>query len=252
MTSPSEQHSERDDLFSYYAIGASPGATLDVGFPRQVLLADVNRDGRPDLIAGTAAAPYVQVQLGKGDGTFQSALGVAADSVGSLAERGMRLLEEAIEAFQAAGGAPAIAHKLVDHVFARPVGELAQELGGVGVTTLALAHAAGINADAAELAEVERILGKPLDFFRARHAQKVAAGFTGEPRASSRPVRNSKTGLRSRYDAEVGDPVPGRNFPGLSYEEWLDGMTAAGWDEFAADGWASGPVRWVKISEARS
>lgn len=64
----------------------------------------------------------------------------------SLPQRGLRLLEESIEAFQACGGDPAMAHKLVDFVFARPAGALHQELGGVGVTVLALAAAAGLAA----------------------------------------------------------------------------------------------------------
>src|SRR5882762_74694 len=64
-----------------------------------------------------------------------------------LAQRGVRLLEEAIEAFQACGGDEAIAHKLVTFVFGRPSGTIGQELGGVAVTVLALAAAAGVSAD---------------------------------------------------------------------------------------------------------
>lgn len=95
----------------------------------------------------------------------------------SLPQRGVRLLEETIEAFQAAGGDPAMAHKLVDFVFARPAGELRQELGGVGVTLLALANAAGFNADEAEAAEVARVRSKPLSHFAKRNAEKNEAGF---------------------------------------------------------------------------
>jgi hypothetical protein len=40
----------------------------------------------------------------------------------SVAQRGLRLLEEAIEAFQACGCDEALAHKLVTFVFARPPG----------------------------------------------------------------------------------------------------------------------------------
>lgn len=101
----------------------------------------------------------------------------------SMPQRGVRLLEEAIEAFQSVGGAPEMAHKLVDYIFARPVGELRQELGGVGVCVLALAAAAGMSADEAERCEVERVLAKPLAHFRDRNAAKNAAGFlaTKEP-----------------------------------------------------------------------
>ena len=59
-----------------------------------------------------------------------------AEETTSIPQRGLRLLEEAIEAFQACGGDADMAHKIVEHVFAHPAGELGQELGGVAVTTL--------------------------------------------------------------------------------------------------------------------
>lgn len=106
------------------------------------------------------------------------------DQATSLPQRGLRLLEEAVEAFQACGGEEAMAHKLVGFVFARPPGTVAQELGGVAVTTLALAAAAGLSADEEERREVERVLSKPVAEFTARNASKNAAGFqvSAEPR----------------------------------------------------------------------
>ena len=95
----------------------------------------------------------------------------------SLPQRGLRLLEEAIEAFQACGGDEAIAHKLVSFVFGRPPGTIDQELGGVAVTVLALAAAAGLSADEEECREVQRVLNKPLGEFTQRNANKNAAGF---------------------------------------------------------------------------
>lgn len=95
----------------------------------------------------------------------------------SIQQRGIRFLEEAIEAYQATGGDRAMAHKLVDFIFDKPTGDLFQELGGVGVTLLALAAAAGLSADGAEHAEVTRVLSKPIEHFRARNAAKDAAGF---------------------------------------------------------------------------
>lgn len=95
----------------------------------------------------------------------------------ALPQRGVRLLEEAIEAYQAAGGYKTMAHLLVDFVFERPVGQLNQELGGVAVTLLALAQAAGLSADAEEVREIQRILAKPLAEFTARNEVKNAAGF---------------------------------------------------------------------------
>lgn len=100
-----------------------------------------------------------------------------ADQAGSVPQRGMRLLEEAIEAYQACGCEEAMAHKLVAYVFSRPPGAISQELGGVGVTVLALAEAAGFSADDAEHAEVKRVISKPIGYFTARNAAKNAAGF---------------------------------------------------------------------------
>lgn len=95
----------------------------------------------------------------------------------NVTQRGIRLLEEAIEAYQATGGTAEMAHKLVDYIFARPVGELGQELGGVGVTLLALAAAAGLSAEFEEAREVDRVLAKPLEHFAARNRIKDEAGF---------------------------------------------------------------------------
>jgi NTP pyrophosphatase (non-canonical NTP hydrolase) len=95
----------------------------------------------------------------------------------SLPQRGLRLLEEAIETFQACGGDEAIALKLVAFVFGRPKGAIGQELGGVAVTTLALAAAAGLSADEEECREIHRVLSKPPREFTLRNASKNAAGF---------------------------------------------------------------------------
>ena len=95
----------------------------------------------------------------------------------SIPQRGLRLLEKAIEAFQACGGDEAMAHKLVSFVFARPPGTVGQELGGVAVTVLLLAAAAGLSADEEECREVDRVFSKPLREFTDRNANKNAAGF---------------------------------------------------------------------------
>jgi len=95
----------------------------------------------------------------------------------SIPQRGLRLMEEAIETAQACGCDPAMLHLLIDHVYAKPVGGLREELGGLGVTVLALAEAAGLSADDAESREVERVRAKPLAHFAERNAAKKAAGF---------------------------------------------------------------------------
>lgn len=103
------------------------------------------------------------------------AFGVA--SVACVPQRGLRFLEEATETAQAAGVPREIALQLVDFVYGRPVGELGQELGGVGVTLLALAYAAGLSADDCEAAEFARVQSKPLSHWAARNQAKNEAGF---------------------------------------------------------------------------
>lgn len=104
----------------------------------------------------------------------------------SLPQRGIRLLEEAVELFQACGGDEDSALRLVRFVFARPPGEIGQELGGVGVTTLALAAAAGLSADEEERREFERVLSRDVEEFARRNQAKNDAGFllvgSGSPR----------------------------------------------------------------------
>jgi NTP pyrophosphatase (non-canonical NTP hydrolase) len=119
----------------------------------------IPRDQRQDMLAS-----WAELAFGRDEST-------------SIPQRGLRLLEEAIEAFQATGGDEAIAHKLVAFVFARPPGTIGQELGGVAVTTLLLAKAAGLSADEEECREIHRVLSKPLREFTERNANKNAAGF---------------------------------------------------------------------------
>lgn len=114
-----------------------------------------------------------------------------AEQAQSIPQRGVRLLEESDEAAQAAGVTREMAHRLVDYVWDRPVGKLNQELGGVGVTTLALASAAGLSADAAEVEEIQRIQAKPLSHFAQRNTVKNEAGFLiadGDPATQNKGV----------------------------------------------------------------
>ena len=66
---------------------------------------------------------------------------IASDTV----ERNHRFLEEALELVQACGCPSDEAHKLVDYVYGREVGEKSQEVGGVMVTLAALCLAQGLD-----------------------------------------------------------------------------------------------------------
>lgn len=125
-----------------------------------------------------------------------------------LVERGARLVEEAIETFQAAGGSEDMVRRLAGYVFARPVGDLGQEIGGVGVCALALAAAAGLSAESEEAREVARVLAKSPEDVRRRTEEKTTAGLTVPSTVTqTRPTWTGPDG--TVYDvvprAEVGD-----------------------------------------------
>jgi hypothetical protein len=91
-------------------------------------------------------------------------------------QRALRLLEEALEAAQAAGVAINDVLRLAHHVNDRTVGEPRQELGGCFVTLLSLAEAQGYNLWLAGVDEVERVRALDRDAVRAKHAHKVQRG----------------------------------------------------------------------------
>jgi hypothetical protein len=99
------------------------------------------------------------------------------DEALSYPQRGIRLLEEAAEAAQVCGVTEEMAVNMMRYVWSRPSGNLEQELGGVGVTLLALAHASGRSADMCEQTEITRVLNKPTEHFVARNKAKNDAGF---------------------------------------------------------------------------
>lgn len=93
-------------------------------------------------------------------------------------ERVARFMEEAIELAQACGVQPSLIEKLTAHVYAKPVGEPSQEMGGVGITLLALAASLGFSAEVAERTEWARVEAIPAEHFRKRHNLKADAGIS--------------------------------------------------------------------------
>lgn len=75
----------------------------------------------------------------------------------SVAERGLRFGEEAIECMQSCYISREQAHLLVDQVYNKPIElNISKEIGGAFATMLALAASVGVNAG--EALEVERDL----------------------------------------------------------------------------------------------
>lgn len=95
--------------------------------------------------------------------TFQQQVGHWVDHTFGLEnstdvpERTHRFLEEAAELAQASGCTAQEAHQIVDYVFSRPVGNVAQETGGVMITLAALSNANGVSMDAAAQDELRRV-----------------------------------------------------------------------------------------------
>lgn len=125
-----------------------------------------------DILAGLAPRDLRQIQVAR-----WCAAAFGKEHQASLLQRGLRHAEEAIEAAQAAGAPEAQVAALVPYIYARPPGALRQELGGSGLTLLALAAAAHESADQAEADELARVLSKPLSHFAARNQAKNDAGF---------------------------------------------------------------------------
>lgn len=92
---------------------------------------------------------------------------ISADKI----ERNHRFIEEALELVQANGCTRDEAHQLVDYVFDRPVGEVAQETGGVMVTLAALCLANGTSMHECGEVELARVWQK-IETIRAKQAAK--------------------------------------------------------------------------------
>ncbi len=107
----------------------------------------------------------------------------------NMTERGDRLLEEVLELLQAHGYDKTRVATLVDYVFGRPVGEPAQEVGGVMVTLAGYCWVAGLDMHAAGDAELARI-NQPevMDKIRRKQEAKNALHFDtplpGDPAAT--------------------------------------------------------------------
>lgn len=91
-------------------------------------------------------------------------------------ERGLRVLEETLELAQVLGVPKDQALRLVDYVYARPAGELDQELGGVALTLGAAALAAEMDLGRCWETEVDRVLGR-IEQVRSKHRYKQSQGI---------------------------------------------------------------------------
>ncbi|HDS1602011.1 hypothetical protein I5V52_01265 [Stenotrophomonas maltophilia] len=168
------------------------------GFYRNTQLAEVLRR----VLDAALAAPQPAGQ------TFQA--GVAAwmgqcflpSLYSNMTERGDRLLEEVLELLQAHNYDKTRVATLVDYVFGRPVGEPAQEVGGVMVTLAGYCWVAGLDMHAAGDAELARI-NQPevMAKIRAKQEAKNALHFdTPLPGNATAPVPAQAVDLERARD----------------------------------------------------
>lgn len=96
----------------------------------------------------------------------------------NMTERGDRLLEEVLELLQAHGYDQGRVATLVDYVFGRPIGEPAQEVGGVMVTLAGYCWVAGLDMHAAGDDELRRITQpEVMDKIRRKQEAKKTLHF---------------------------------------------------------------------------
>ncbi|WP_019573301.1 hypothetical protein [Curvibacter lanceolatus] len=105
---------------------------------------------------------------------------------GDREERNHRFLEEALELVQACGCTASEAHQLVDYTFGRPIGEPAQEVGGVMVTLAALCLANGLDMHANGETELTRITA-PEMVKKIRAKQAAKPKYSPLPEAAPQP-----------------------------------------------------------------
>lgn len=131
-------------------------------------------------------APEVAVEPVKSyqqrvQGWMQECFGplISSDTV----ERNHRFTEEALELVQACGCTADEVRRLVDYVFDRPIGVIAQEVGGVAVTLAALCSAYGIDMQYSAETELARIL-QPEMVEKIRAKQRRKPNFSPLPGVS--------------------------------------------------------------------
>lgn len=96
-------------------------------------------------------------------------------------ERGMRALEEMLWLVRALGVTQDHAQRLLGYVYARPVGEIRQEIGGAALALGAVASVVGADLGACWRTEVESAIGR-IEQVRSKYQCKVSQGIAAPVR----------------------------------------------------------------------
>ncbi len=91
-------------------------------------------------------------------------------------ERAARLVEEAAELAQSMGTSREVLHAIIDRAYARPRGDVVQELGGVMVCTYSICALTGNSPMEVLYGECNKVTGRDPAHWRAKHDEKIADG----------------------------------------------------------------------------
>lgn len=198
---------------------------------------------RQAALASRPAPPAASAFQSRVDDWMQTCFGALISA--NRTERSHRFLEEALELVQACGCTASEAHQLVDYVFGRPMGEKAQEVGGVMVTLAALCTAQDLDMVEAGETELARVWTK-VEQIRAKQAAKpphsplpvapsaAERATVGDERAAFVVTANMIRLARDAYDKA--------EFPELN--RWKKALYAA--LESAPVAGEAQPVAWMR------
>jgi hypothetical protein len=122
----------------------------------------------------------------------------------SVDERNQRFIEEAIELVQSTGLTEAQVIAAVEYVYARPIGEPKQEIGGTIVTLVVLCEALNLNLESCAETELKRVWDK-MPQIRAK--QKLKPRFGSSVTGITKSIHQSLTNcVANGYPAHSKTP----------------------------------------------
>lgn len=152
---------------------------------------------------------------GEKEGWQREVLEWAVDKFGEIArhprERAMRFVEEAIELAQTQEVSAADMTAIVTRIYSRPRGDVAKEIGQVGMTFEAMAENIGLQVAPLIAAEIKRVKLIPKEEWQRRHAAKVAVGaaLAASPSPPRQGVEREKIAQRVGEMRDAIDMIEG-------------------------------------------
>lgn len=130
----------------------------------------------------------------------------AGQALGGPQHRAMRLVLEALELARTAGLSEAQMQTVVSATFSRDPGPPARSAGGVGVALLMLCDALGVDAEASEVSELNRVLalGEAPPPNRRAASPQPAAADAGTMDRELRPGAAARPAGGRRATADAG------------------------------------------------